>query len=68
MEGKAGAGRFEGVRENTCSAQTSRIAVIADAWRRSPAASGGMGVGSVTVEAPETTVYSLNDFDSRLTR
>ena len=50
MEGKDGAGRFEGVRENTSSAQTSRIAGIADAWRRSPVASGGMDVGGVTVE------------------
>ena len=41
-----GAGRFEGVREDTSSAQTSRIAGIADAWRRSPATSGGMGVGA----------------------
>ena len=50
MEGKDGAGRFEGVRENTSNAQTSRIAGIADAWRCSPAASGGMDVGGVTVE------------------
>ena len=66
MEGKDG--KVQGVRVDKSGAQTPRLSAIADAWRRSPAASGGMGVGSVTVEALETTVYSLNDFDSRLTR
>ena len=67
-EGRDRTGRFEGVRVAKGGAQTPRSSAIADAWRRSAAASGGMGVGSVTVEALETTVYSLNDFDSSLTR
>ena len=66
MEGKDG--KVRGVRVAKRGAQTPRSSAIADAWTRSPATSGGMGVGSFTVEALETTVYSLNDFDSSLTR
>ena len=66
--GRDRTGRFEGVRVAKSGAQTPRSSAIADAWTRSPATSGGMGVGSFTVEALETTVYSLNDFDSSLTR
>ena len=66
MEGKDG--KVRGVRVAKSGAQMPRSSAIVDAWTRSPATSGGMGVGSFTVEALETTVYSLNDFDSSLTR
>ena len=66
MEGKDG--KVQGVCVAKSGAQTPRSSAIADAWTHSPATSGGMGVGSFTVEALETTVYSLNDFDSSLTR
>ena len=39
-----------------------RRGAIADAWTRSPATSGGMGVGGVTVETLELTVDSFEQF------
>ena len=48
--GRDGAGRFEGVREDTSSAQTSRIAGIADTWRRRRRAQAPVWPASVTVE------------------
>ena len=66
MEGKDG--KVRGIRVAKSGARTPRPSTIADVWTHSPATSGGMGVGSFIVEALETTVYSLNDFDSSLTR
>ena len=48
--GQDGAGRFEGVREDTSSAQASRIAGIADAWRRRRRAQAPVWPACVSVE------------------
>ena len=67
--GRDGAGRFEGVREDTSRGQTSRIAGIADAWRRRRRAQAPVWPASVTVETLELSLLTrLNDFDSSLTR
>ena len=55
-------GRFEGVRVAKSGAPRRGRGAIADAWRRSPAESGGLGVGGVTVETLELTVDSFERF------
>ena len=52
-------GRFEGVRVAKSGAPRRGRGAIADAWRRSPVGSGGMGVGGVTVPSRSSSVHSF---------